>query len=180
MAFQTPMAWGAFEMAWLILLGAMEMVGLYLELHRPLDMKGQVLYDPHKIWKELIKQPVFWLNVLSALPVQFALVPWLTSYVWLVPRCFFVKFFKSLSELWYHFGQMLQRLQVDPIRARIYRGAFTFLVVTHLISCLFMWVAHQEGDESTQYITTVPNLVTGNPRLAGGSVLAWQYAQAVD
>ena len=180
MCFQSPMSWGWVEVAWLFLLATLEIMGLYLALHRPQDVEGQVVYDPHKIRRVLVTQPLFWLNVLSALPVQFALVPWLTLQLFWVPCCFGVKFFKSLSELWYHFGRALERHDVNPIRGRIYHGLFTFLVFAHLASCAFMAVAHREGDAATQVITTVPSLVTGNTRLAQGSLLAWQYAHAVD
>ena len=87
--------------------------------------------------------------------------PWLQSDAMWVPWCFIIKFFNAFRELSWHFNRVMEKLHVDPIKARIYRAGFTFLVTAHIITCAFFIVARIEGDDNTSYITTIPDLVTG-------------------
>ena len=119
------------------------------------------------------------LQVLSALPVQYIAVYWLTTELW-VAWIFAFKWLKSIWDIWGQFSAVLARLFVDPITARIYHAGFVLLVATHIVSCGFMALAHHEGNENTEYITDIPNFVTGHAQYTGGSLTVFQYTQAWD
>ena len=175
LSFRTAMAWGPFEACLLLLLGVMEIAKVALDLRRPHDVRGQRVYTRAEIWRVVCRDKGFWFSVAAAAPVQLALAAWLTSDAWWVACAFAVKFLRSLCVFGGQFNVVLERLHVSPVRARICHSFFIFLLCAHLCACAFMVVAHQEGDDNTQYITSVPGLVS-----CGERCLALQYTQALD
>ena len=171
--YKTPMAWGWFEVIILLILGLMELGQIWLELHRPIDVKGQKVYKFPEIWRVQSRKTRFWLDVVSALPVAYVLIYWLQSDTTWVPFCFIIKWFNALWNLPSHFNDAMEKMRVDPIKGRIFRAAFIFVMTAHIMACVFFVVARTQGDEATQYITTIPNLVSG------GKVL-YPYTHAFD